>query len=507
MANNNLPWGDAFIVSTPTIDRVGQQLYAEQKIRQTRQQQENAALDASIQKELGKVRSVDTPEVINSYNQYKQLRKQLLFDKNLQKDPLAYNQAQQAANQAYQSIFTTANKSAELKDMQKQLVTERMKSPDLYADDAGQRISTLMTTPVSGVSQHPDYGDLTNWDNYRYQGSNTDFGKLLKDAIGMPKQVYTASKDLDGGLQTQLTPYMYANTPAQVKESLLGSMGLHRTGRDAAYQWDQLTDREIDETIKAYNAISKEKWERMGLSAPQELLSKNPNNKAENYAGYQAMKYAIANDPKEGTPVFRTNLKASKDYDFNRQKAMEAIRHANAKDLIKYKKDIDPNDADMNNVWYQSYLDNVIKDAKSSGERHHVYTKGGKSIAYYNMVKPDPFLMKSFQRGKSEPDRLGITESGEIMPIFFKYDKEGKQMELNGNPIVDLDYSQPLSYEQALVNLGYRGRTKKQLGEDLGRGIPSARSGSRHPLPAGKPRTVTQGGYTYTWNEVTGQYE
>jgi hypothetical protein len=338
-----------------------------------------------------------------------------------------------------------------------------------------------MNTPIGGLSQpHQKYGDLTNWDNYRYQGSNTDFGKLLKDAIGQPKQVYTSSKVLDGGLQTQLTPYMYANSPAQVKDSLMGSMALHQTGRDAAYQWDQLTDKEIGDTIKAYQAIPKEKWERMGLAEPQQLLSNNPDSKAENFAGYQAMKYAIANDPKEGTPVFRENKAAVMAAQEAKEKRMQALRHMNAKELIEYKKDIDPSDAEMNNVWYQSYLNKTIKDAKEGGERHHLYTNKGKSVGYYKMINLDPFMAKAFSRGKSEPDRMGVTEDGKLIPIFFKYDKNGNVLRVGdkntGAPEVDTDLSQPMSYEQALVNMGYRGRTKKQLGEDLNKGIPTPKS-------------------------------
>lgn len=155
--------------------------------------------------------------------------------------------------------------------------------------------------------------------------------------------------------------------------------------------------------------------------------------------------------------------------EWGRDNAMRQLRQADAKELIKFKKQIDPNDTEMNNVWYQTYLDDVMNTAKTSGERHHVYTTKGKSVTYYNMIKPDPFLMKAFQRGKSEPDRLGVTEGGEIIPIFFKYDKDGNVEKTNGKtgaPVIDTEYSQPLSYNQALVNLGYRGSTKKQLKED-----------------------------------------
>lgn len=478
--SNNLPWGDAFIVQTPTLDRLAQQMYIEQKTREQRRQQEDVALDANIQKELGKVRSVDTPEVINSWSTYKQLKKNLLFNKQLQKDPLAYNQAQLAANQAYQNIFTTANKSAELKDMQKQLTTDRIKNPNGYADDFGEKMATLMQTPISAVQQHPKFGDLTNWDNYRYQGSNTDFGKMLKDAIGQPKQVYTDPKTLDGGLQTQLTPYMYGNTPGQVKDYMLGAMATHQSGRDAAYQWDHTPEKEIEETIKAYQALPADYWQKIGLNGPQDILPKNPDNKAENYASLQAMKYAISNQPKEGTPVFRENKAAVMAAQEAKDRRMEGLRHMNAKDLIDYKKKIDPNDTELNNAWYQSYLDNLIGDAKKGGERHHIFdTKSGESFTYYNMIKPDPFVMKSFQRGKSEPDRLGITESGEIIPIFFKYNKDGSQVKTDkGTPVIDEDYTQPMTYDQALVNIGYRGTTKKQLGKDLNKINKSTSTGS-----------------------------
>lgn len=51
-------------------------------------------------------------------------------------------------------------------------------------------------------------------------------------------------------------------------------------------------------------------------------------------------------------------------------------------------------------------------------------------------------------------------------------------------------------------------RTKQEVVDFLqGKSGASAPAKGKHPLPAGKPRTVKQGGNTYTWNEQTGQYE
>ncbi len=461
------PYGDIFLVNTPALDRWGQQLYLEQKQREQRAQQEGALLDANVQKEMGKVRSVDAPEVIKSWQDYKQLKKNLYFNKELQKDPLAYNQAQQAAAKKYQDIFAISKKSSELNDLQKSLTAGYMKDPNSHADDAGVKLNTLMNTPISGLSQpHPQLGDLTNMENYLDRSINTDFGKMVRDATGTPKQTYSKEEPIQGGLQTKITPYEYGSSPLQVKESLLGTMGMRQAGKDASKAWDKLPESEIEGTINAYQALPKEYWERIGLKEPQNLFPKNPDSKAENFAAYQAMKYAVANAPREGKPQIVQNLKAVKDLEWARKQQMEDIQLANAKELAQFKKDIDPNDTDMNNVWYEAHLKNLIQGAKT-GERRHMF-KGTNSLGYYNVIKPDAFTAKAFARDIGEPDRIGVNDKGEIIPIFYKYDKN-KQIEKTstGAPVINDLYSQPMSYNQALINLGYRGATKKQLGKDL----------------------------------------
>lgn len=461
------PYGDIFLVNTPTLDRWGQQLYVEQKQREARAQQEGALLDANVQKELGKVRSVDAPEIIKNWQNYKTLSKQAYFNKDLQKDPVAYNQLLQQKNLAYQNIFGMARKSSELNELQKSLTAGYMKDPNSHADDAGVKLNALMNTPISKLAQpHPQLGDLTNMENYLDRSINTDFGKMVRDATGTPKQTYSKEEPIQGGLQTKITPYEYGSSPLQVKESLLGTMGMRQAGKDAAKAWDRLPESEIEGTIKAYQGLPKEYWERIGLKEPQNLFPKNPDSKAENFAAYQAMKYAVANAPREGKPQIVQNLKAVKDLEWARKQQMENIQLANAKELAQFKKDIDPNDTDMNNVWYEAHLKNLIEGAKT-GERRHMF-KGKNSLGYYNVIKPDAFTAKAFARDIGEPDRIGVNDKGEIIPIFYKYDKNKKIEETStGAPVINDLYSQPMSYDQALINLGYRGATKKQLEKNL----------------------------------------
>jgi len=469
-------------------------MYVEQKQREARQQQENAALDASLSKEVGKARSVDQPEIIQAYSNYKGLKKRLLSDKQLQRNPIEFNKLQQQALLAYQNIIQTANKSSEIKDMQKQLTADRIKNPNAYSDDFGERMSTLMNTPVSIAGQHPAYGDLTNWDNYRYKGSNTNFAEIVQKGMGQPRQVYSKEEPMDKGLQTKITPYMYGNTPGQVRDYILGSMAMHQTGRDAAYQWDHTPEKEIEETVKAYQAIPKDYWEKIGLKEPQDLLPKNPDNKAENYASFLAMKYALANAPKEGTPVFRENKANVMAAQEAKERRMAALHQMNAKELIDYRKKIDPNDTELNNTWIESYLQKGIDNAQADPKNlMKVYTPH--TTRYGHEIKGDVVLSKALTRGKSEPDKIYVTEDGKIWPIFYKYgpekDDKGNVVQgggsvilknKNGDPIIDEDYSQPMTMDQAKLALGYKGQTKKQLEKTMKSGVKGNQTKHNDPL-------------------------
>lgn len=471
MAQRNIaaPYGDIVIAQTPALDRWGQQLYAEQKAREVRVQQENMALDANIQKELGKVRSVDTPQVINAYQQYKQLSKELMFNNSLKKDPLAYNKVRQAASAAYQNIFTTASQSAEAKALAKSIFEGRMKKPTDFHDDAGQMIGALMNTPLSQLKQHPQFGDLTNPDNYVDRGMNTNWGEIERQGIGQPREVYSEKTPIEGGLQTQITPFKYAATPLQLKDYYMGVMGMRQAGRDAAKAWDNTPEEEIANTIKQYQALPREYWQRMGLREPQDLFPKNPDSKAENWASYRAMKYAISHQPTPDKPQIISNLRAIKDLDFERAKMMEQIKQGNRKDLARLQKKINPSDQEMQDVWYQRHLDNLITEAQESKTKWRIYNPStGKVDYYYKFIKPDAFTMKAFQRGKTEPDQIGVTESGDIVPIFYQYDDKGKKKTTpDGTPIIDQEYTQPVSYQQALVNIGVKGATKTQLSKTM----------------------------------------
>jgi hypothetical protein len=471
IASPNAPYGDIFFVNTPHFDNAVNNLFEEQRMREQYRMRESFALDEMVQKEFGKIRSVDTPEVIQRYQQYKQLKKQLLFDKRAQRDPQLYNQLQREAGLALQDVYKNINRSQELLEAAKMEDQARNRQPNLYDDDYGQKRAMFWNTPLSKLSE-TEMGDLSNPDTYRYKGSNTDFQKLLNTAIGTPKPVFTQEEPVDkGGLQTKVTPYTFGNTPAQVKESLLGAMGMHRSGRDAEYLWDTLPQQEIENTIAQYKNIAPDKWQRMGLQGPQDLTPRNPNSKAENYASYLAMKYAINNEPRQGTPQYRNNKDAQMSQSLRDWMTKEGIRQKNREALVEMRYQKKQMDKAQEGLWLEEYMDRFVNEAANA-------PKGKRKDEHGNIIEEpqipvDRILAQAFTRQigsqRVEPDVIKIMADGKIRPIYYQYGKDGTPKRTkDGWFVVDELLSQPISRDQLKLNISKLTQSTKQRAAEMG---------------------------------------
>lgn len=498
------PYGDIVQVVTPTLDNWAKQLYAEQKQRQMIQYQENKALDDAMRKEFANVRSVDSPEVVSLYNDYKTGKKREYFDKSLRKNPMEFNRIQQENNSKLQRLYEVINGSNEMKEMGKSLLQEKFKDPDGMAEDAGQRLGALMNTPFSQVRSHPQFGDLTNMDSYKDQGPNYDFGEALRKASGKTVDVLGKTIPIDGGLQTQTSVHQFGNSPAQVYGELLNTTAINKAGRSAGKLWDKIPVSQIQATVEKYKQIPQEKWERMGLPGPQDLGSFT-DNKADNYAKYLAMNYAINTEPKEGKPIIRENKKAMLDYKFWQDKVMEGIKFGHQKQLKKEEQN------SMDN-WIVNYWNQRFTDAKS---KEPVPLPGPRiPTLTYKMgyqLDPDQVMSEALKKNGVYADEVYVTGKNKILPVYYKKEKvyyeDGKLAgteivkDENGNPVVDESLSRPMELDQAYLSMGYRGQTKKDLGGTMSGVYQSDKK------EANKPKRVIQNGHEYILNEKTGQYE
>jgi hypothetical protein len=474
------PYGDIVYVQTPTLDALSKQLYAEQKQRQMIQYQENKALDEGMRKEFANVRSVDTPEVIGAYNQYKTLKKQLYFDKSLKKDPLAFNQKQQEANAALQKTYEIINGSGEIKDMSKSLLGEKIKNPDVMADDSGQRLATLNNTPYSQVKNHPQYGDLTNPDTYRYQGSNTDFGKLVSDAAaaGGKKEVLGKSVPIDNGYQTQTPVYQAGNTESEVYNHLLNSGAIHRTGRDASYLMDKVPAVQIENTIEKYKQIPQDKRDKMGSKYDENLIHLT-DNKADNFYKYLAMNYAINSEPKEGEPIIKENKSMTMAAQEAKDRRMAALHHGYSEAEIRLRDALKNNGEDEQNGIVDARYDEVKQDALKNPQTYKPIK--GEPYSQYSIKVTDPirkmFAVKDANGKDIYPDDVRYSKDLKyVIPVFYQHyvtadkdghpikDKQGREtrlpqpiMDEKGAAAVDPTLSKPILESE------FKERWKKEL--------------------------------------------
>jgi hypothetical protein len=437
-------YGDAFIVQTPRFDQARQQLMQEQMQRRMYQQKEATQIDGQLAKQFSRIRSVDTPEVFDSYNQYKNFKKQLLFDPKIRNNPQAYNQVQQQANEALATTFQKADQSARYNQMGRDLFTSYRGHPDRYADNFGEMIGNFNSTPMSKLADH-ETGDLSDPSTYMYNGANTDFGSLDKIARGNQQVRTSIEEPLDTqGLQTRVTPYSYGNSPAEYYQSMLGSLGKRGAGRDASANWEHLQAANpalVEHVNQEYDKITPDQWKKMTGSEQPQVINPDPTNNADQFAAYQAKVYALNNLPQAGKVSTRNNQAAIlgekntereklQQNTFRQQKVMQQIRNGDAIGRINLHRLYAKQDAAGQNALVDEHFNDEFNEAKKQPPEN-IPTDSGKPLVGFK-VNPIDVIAKEFM-GKDEkghaikPTEFIISPDGKMMTgVFTKVSPDGK---------------------------------------------------------------------------------
>lgn len=463
------PYGDIFSAATPALDKLSAQLYTEQKQRETKAEQENQQADAAMQKQLGNIRAADVNDYYDTWNKYKTAKQSVLNYKG--NDNKEANRLQQVANEALSEHWNIINGSKQQKDTEKTLIAAHAAHSDSFDDNFGSLISTAQKTRLKDLhaaKMGDKEVDLSNPDTYAYKGTNTDFQKIATTAAGQPKAVYQAEAPVDAsGLQTKVTPYLYPNSPAQYLQSYLGALSQHKAGKDAAVAWDAIPQAQKEYVDKAYNALTPDQWQkRTGSPTPQQLIPSNPDNKAEQFAILQAKIHAISNEPKEGAPVFRTNEGKKFQMETDRQKLMEGIRHADAKDLINYREAAKANGPESNDLWVDKMISKYDELADSGPSGRSV--RNGKTV-YEKDIPIDPVLSKSLQKGGVSPVTVRKTSDGKYYVAYPELNEKGQpKKDPNSNVwAIDNSLSGPISREQLALSMGAKNVTGKARAKEI----------------------------------------
>lgn len=487
-----MPYGDAFIVQTPTLDRVGQQLMQANLDRQKYARDESQRVDGVLNKELANVRSADMPQVIDAYQNWSQLSKRSLFDKSIQNNPKLYNALQVEKNAAMGDVLAKINRSTQISQQMKDLAGERKVKPNLYGDDFGDKMTALVNTPMDQLQNHPKYGDLTNLDNYRYKGAQTDFGKIEATATGALKPTGEKTERLSD-LQTRRTPIQFGNTPLQFFDNLKGQLAQRIPGRDASAAWENIPEAQKAGVDQAYSQISPDKWEQWtGDKKPQVIAPTDPSNPAENYAAYRAKVYAINATAKLGTPKDETDLEAKMDKQFDQRKIMEAIKQNDRvalKALGHIYKQLDKKEQDSK---LDEIYNGIINGAKESKPKFYKSADGTIRTQYplkNSAFIKDELALPNAKGHKIPPDEVRLEENGDILPIYYERgeDAEGNEVikkDKNGSYAVDSEKSQPVTQGEFKAMIGKKLVGVKEANRSTTPGVQSPSTSPTSTAPA-----------------------
>ena len=201
----------------------------------------------------------------------------------------------------------------------------------------------------------------------------------------------------------------------------------------------------------------------------------------------------------------KTEQTEIKDDNFARQKAMEDIRNANRRGLLYLRNKLDKEDEEANDLWIDNYVESLVNDARTKGQKKTYKYKNGQSIQG-SEIQLDPVMTKALGINEKNKGTLIITDEGEFIPVYYETDDSYNPKKSGDSYVVDSDRTRKISQDQIKLSLGKTSAGVKQTNMEMNS---QGRNPSqvKHPLPKGKPRTVQQGGFTYTWNENTGQYE
>jgi len=176
---------------------------------------------------------------------------------------------------------------------------------------------------------------------------------------------------------------------------------------------------------------------------------------------------------------------------------LEGIKQGGRKELEEVRVNLRGLSPDDQSKAIQTLSDGLIDDAIKSGDSLNI---GGKK--YYKMKAADPVLniykteeKKDFKTTTSVPQDIVVSDDGVTGYTVYYKDKEKKE--------IDPDKTRPLLMNNFTTDFG-----KYLIGQAGVRKMKDINKPSgKHPLPKGQPKTVSQGGHTYTWDEVTGTYK
>jgi hypothetical protein len=391
-------------------------------------------------------------------------------------------------------------------------------------------------------------------------------GQRKKQALQTPVR-FDPEAAMGKILQQKQVAVPYANTSFEGphNEWMLKETGTTYRRQSALDLWNQGYETGTDANNQPIKRWAYEQFNRIKNDPQQFEKFGSPKDPQEFYQNLGAMMYGAKDDiVGEKTSVRTANPYSMLSAKQNNALYMEAIKEGNREKLAAVKNNLRLQGAPENANFLVRQYANVV--GNTTGKTKSVELPNGKFQNEEEIDVPTTILKNyasseksTIREGRSAdpivetivqgntPDLTTRTPDGNVRLTFYKhYEKsdkipKGKHVgdlvtDSNGNVIMNRTGIIPRRNLLATMGKGVvetkilaasidaadkslKGQPNSVIdrinsGEEDGTVVEQANKAKvtapkkeKYPLPSGKPRTVTQGGYTYTWNTETGKYE
>lgn len=356
------PFGDVFAVRTPKTDiavaRLAQQEWQSRQYQEQQKLAQAAALDKDFDRQLAGIRDADIEDVATAYTDYKNKKKDILFNPAYKKDPVARAKAEAEANKAAANYYATVQGSKQTVDFDKKINAGMIKKPYDYKDGA----EDLLNEANKLSTRERNLRGLNNGEAWMEQDEN--LSPIEKLARGKDRTNTVLIDDAaNGGLTRRSMNYTAPNEPRAYQQAWLNGLATKRSQGTLVRDFEHnVTDAQFAAAETEYNnaLLDKPRWKTWGVDPqPIDYDRTNPVAKA---VAYKTYRHFLDNNP-AGKEVQTDNKDKIIDKNFaNRLKAM-AIGQKYKKEMADYREAIKKEATAEELVWAEE-----VSKAYSTGD-------------------------------------------------------------------------------------------------------------------------------------------
>ncbi len=287
---NSLPWGNAFIVGTPAIDRTVAMIQQEEKQRQATYQKSMQDLDKEFSKNVSGMRDADIGDLTKLWGEYKQMNMSLYKNgrKLSNEERIA---AQLATQRKLGEAYSLIGKSKAEREPEELTVKGYAKDPNKFEDHTPQVLLARRNTPVRELEAKGlnDIFGLT-------QLQATDFSKSIVNAMGKENVRNTIQEVSPDGLTTTISQVKAYNSPREYKTQLQSEAFSNRKSKHLANQF-AYDDQKANEIVQRYSELVKTPEFKAAYPNESEFAPEDMDTPLEKTAALMAMEHALLHPP------------------------------------------------------------------------------------------------------------------------------------------------------------------------------------------------------------------